>query len=96
VVLTEEDYRDEDVHDIMNQIEMGAKQSSKLHVKNYELFKIEDRQKAVTKAIENAQKGDVVLLTGKGHERSLCRGTKEYPWSEHEAVKKALKLKVTS
>ncbi|NTU51061.1 MAG: hypothetical protein HGA94_01300, partial [Candidatus Aminicenantes bacterium] len=34
------------------------------------------------------------LVTGKGHERSMCFGTTEYPWNEHEAVKQALRARL--
>ena len=44
-------------------------------------------------AIRLAQPGDVVGLFGKSHEKSMCFGKIEYPWSEHQAVIKALKLK---
>ena len=39
-----------------------------------------------------AKTGDVIGLFGKGHEKSMCFGKTEMPWSEHEAVKKALKI----
>ena len=39
-----------------------------------------------------AKKNDVVVLTGKAHEKSLCRSKTEYPWDEYEAVKKVLKI----
>ena len=45
---------------------------------------------------ELAKKGDTVLLTGKSHEQSMNYTGKEEPWSEHEAVEQALKLKVKS
>jgi len=31
------------------------------------------------------------VLTGKAHEKSLCRGKIEYPWDEKEAVEKIIK-----
>lgn len=37
-----------------------------------------------------AEPGDVVIITGKGHERSMCFGTTEVPWSDQEAVAVAL------
>ena len=52
-----------------------------------------DRQQAIEKAIEIAKPGDVVILTGKSHEKSLCRGKTEYPWSERQAIESALQLK---
>jgi len=59
------------------------------------LFVVEDRGKAIDFAInEIARKGDTLLVTGKGHEKSLCRGKTEEPWDEYEAVKKALFNKI--
>lgn len=53
---------------------------------------IPDRQEAINYAICNlAKKGDIVVVCGKGHEKSMCFGITEYPWSDQEAVKKALK-----
>ncbi len=85
VILTEEDYRDESITKIMNEIESGISKPANV-------LKIPDRQDAVNQAIKMAKKGDLVILTGKGHEKSLCRGKVEYPWSEHEAIRKALKI----
>ena len=82
LILTEEDYRTEDFEEICRQIARGIKN------KPYEVIK--DRQAAINRAIRMAKKGDVVLTTGKAHEKSLCRGKTEYPWDEFEAVNKAL------
>lgn len=105
IILTEEDYRTEDVHEIIEQIahgcmKAGAKEflpqdvtaAQKMKVPVF--FRIPNRTEAVNFAISKlAQKGDLVLLTGKAHETSLCRGTTEYPWSEHAAVMSALALR---
>ncbi|MBI4137499.1 UDP-N-acetylmuramoyl-L-alanyl-D-glutamate--2,6-diaminopimelate ligase [Candidatus Roizmanbacteria bacterium] len=85
-IITEEDYRTEDFDTIVAQIRSGMKRKQHVHVYKF-------RRDAINFATSIARRGDVVVLTGKGHEKSLCRGTTEYPWSEHEAVKKALKLK---
>jgi UDP-N-acetylmuramoyl-L-alanyl-D-glutamate--2,6-diaminopimelate ligase len=50
-----------------------------------------DRQKAINLAVAKAKPKDTVVLFGKGHEKSMCFGNEEKPWSEHQAVKKALK-----
>lgn len=84
IFITEEDYRTESLEKICQQIASGIKN------KNYQI--IPDRQQAINQAIKAAKKNDVVVITGKGHESSLCRGKKEYPWDEYEAVKKALKI----
>jgi UDP-N-acetylmuramoyl-L-alanyl-D-glutamate--2,6-diaminopimelate ligase len=37
-----------------------------------------------------ASPGDIVAITGKGHEKSMCFGTIETPWDDVAAVKRAL------
>lgn len=84
IIITEEDYRTEDVQVIMDQIASGIPVYKKVH-------KIPNRNDAIAFAFTLAQKGDTVMITGKGHERSLCRGTVESPWSDQDCVKKLLK-----
>lgn len=84
IVLTEEDYRIENIEAIMSEIEKGI--AGKVPV-----VRILNRQEAISYAINQAQSGDCVVTTGKAHEKSLCRGTIEHPWDEFEAVKQALK-----
>jgi UDP-N-acetylmuramoyl-L-alanyl-D-glutamate--2,6-diaminopimelate ligase len=83
IVLTEEDYRTENVEHIMNDIAAGIS-------KTIPLYRFPLRSDAISFALAGRVKGDVVILTGKGHERSLCRGAIEYPWSDQEEVKKIL------
>ena len=52
---------------------------------------IADRAVAIAFAVNLAQPGDLVIVTGKGHEQSMCFGTTEYPWSDHEALRDALR-----
>ncbi len=69
VVVTEEDDRDIDGMAILRQIAAGSEASGKKHGKD--LFLVHKREEAVKKAISVAKKGDVVLLLGKGHEKSI-------------------------
>lgn len=48
------------------------------------------REDAIDLAIKIAEDSDTVITLGKGHEQSLCFGTTEYPWSDFNAVKKAI------
>ncbi|MGB9707310.1 MAG: Mur ligase family protein [Microgenomates group bacterium] len=99
IILTEEDYRTEDINIIFNQIKKGIEKKGfsfkkpdelkENDKKNYTI--VINRQEAIDLAIKIVQKNDVVLLTGKSHEKSLCRGKIEYPWDEFTAVKKSLK-----
>ena len=54
---------------------------------------IENRQKAINEAVAMAKKGDVVVCTGKAHEKSLNRNGKEEPWDEFAAIRTALNLR---
>jgi UDP-N-acetylmuramoyl-L-alanyl-D-glutamate--2,6-diaminopimelate ligase len=88
IVLTSEDPRSEKIETIIQEIENGIDKTG-FNKKN--LFKIPDRQKAISKAIQLAKPGDIVLTTGKSHEPSMNYGNGEVPWSEHQAVEEALK-----
>ena len=92
-VLTAEDPRTEDVNKIIEQIAEGCRTNNGIEGKTF--FKIPDRQEAIIFAIQKlAKPNDIVVTCGKGHERSMCIGTTEYPWNEQEAVKKALKERI--
>ncbi|MFN8441550.1 MAG: hypothetical protein U0175_12300 [Caldilineaceae bacterium] len=39
---------------------------------------------AIQQAVNMAEAGDIVAAFGKGHERSMCFGTIEYPWSDQQ------------
>ena len=69
VIATEEDDRDIDGQEILEQIAEGAVRAGKRVGKD--LFLVHDREDAVQTAIDMARKGDVVLLLGKGHEKSI-------------------------
>jgi UDP-N-acetylmuramoyl-L-alanyl-D-glutamate--2,6-diaminopimelate ligase len=96
IILTEEDYRTENVNETMKQIEKGIIRKLKVKSEKLKVIKIPNRQEAINKAVALARTGDVVIITGKGHEKSLCRGKIEYPWDEYEAVGKALKFLITN
>ncbi len=71
VVVCEEDDRDMDGQEIMDQIAAGAEKAGKQREKN--LFLVHDRDKAIQFAVDRAQKGDTLLLLGKGHEKDILR-----------------------
>ena len=81
IVLTEEDYRTEDVNGIIDEIASGID-------KKKEVYRYPNRGDAIAFALSLAKSADTVIITGKGHEKSLCRATTEYPWSDQEEVKK--------
>lgn len=71
VVITEEDDRDMDGQEIMQQIAAGAEKAGKKLDKN--VFTVHDRAQAIEFALKRANKGDTVMLLGKGHEKDILR-----------------------
>jgi UDP-N-acetylmuramoyl-L-alanyl-D-glutamate--2,6-diaminopimelate ligase len=89
VVVTAEDPRTESLAAINAQIAEGLHKAKR--VRNRDYFVVDDRADAIDFAINRlAQANDIVMLCGKGHERSMCFGTTEYPWSDQDAARRAL------
>lgn len=87
IILTHEDTYTEDPKQIISEIESGLKEFS------YTNYLIEyDRREAIRKALALAKRGDVVILTGVGHQKSMNIAGKEVPWSEQKVVREMLKL----
>lgn len=84
IILTAEDPRGESVAKINSEIESGIKN------KKCQIVKIPNRKEAIQAAINMASKEDVVLITGKAHEKSMNYTDKEEPWNEYEVVKNAI------
>ena len=87
IILTSEDPRGEDINEIISEIESGIKNSKD------RVLKFKDRAEAIGQAIKMAKPGDLVLITGKGHERSMNLGKGEESWDEFEVVKKAIEAR---
>ena len=82
VVLTSDNPRTEDPEAILDDIEAGMPQAG--HEGRRE--RIEDRQAAIHRALEQAAPDDVIVLAGKGHETYQIRGTTKYPFDEKAIV----------
>lgn len=88
-VITDEDPRTENPMSIAKEVAKGCEKVGARKNKNY--FIVTDRTKAIQFAIGKlAQTGDIVGIFGKGHEKSMCYGKTEYPWSDQEAAKQAI------
>ncbi|MCR5612859.1 UDP-N-acetylmuramyl-tripeptide synthetase [Treponema sp.] len=88
VVLADEDPRGEDPAELLEGIAAGARKAGKKD--GIDLFIIPDRPTAIRKTFEMAQKGDIVLLLGKGHENSIIYKDHVMPYDEIAEAKKAL------
>jgi len=87
-IITSEDVRHESPETIATEILSGMSKT------NDHIDSIIDRQDAITRAVTMATQGDVIIITGKGHEKSMNIGKGEETWSDQEAVKRALKYKI--
>lgn len=89
VIITEDDSRDEDPEEIANSFIEGAVKAGKILDKD--LFKELDREKAIKLALETARPGDLVLILGKGHEKTILRADGPHDFEDIKVTKALLK-----
>ena len=89
VIITEDDSRDEDPEKIANAFIEGAEKQGKILGKD--LFKELDRKKAIGLALKLAKKGDLVLILGKGHEKTILRADGAHSFEDIKVVKSLLR-----
>lgn len=109
-IVTDEDPYDDDPLEIINDVAQAVRQTGPPRRSEAEaglprrragkrdpetLLIIPERGAAIKKAIDLAQTGDVVLITGKGSEQAMVvRGTL-VPWDDREMARKILKKRET-
>ncbi|MDM7461214.1 MAG: UDP-N-acetylmuramoyl-L-alanyl-D-glutamate--2,6-diaminopimelate ligase, partial [bacterium] len=89
VILTSDNPRTEDPQAILEQILAGVPDALRHKVALVEV----DRRRAIEYALHTAQRGELLLLAGKGHEPYQIIGTQKLPFSDIEAVKEAVGAK---
>ena len=89
VIVTDEDPRGEDPDVINDAIARGAEAAGRR--RDHDLLVIADRRAAIEAAFERARPGDIVLLAGKGHERSILGPDGPRPWAERAEAEAALR-----
>ncbi|WP_340695969.1 UDP-N-acetylmuramoyl-L-alanyl-D-glutamate--2,6-diaminopimelate ligase [Hydrogenobacter thermophilus] len=87
LVITSDNPRDEEPMDIIKDICIGIKDTSKVIVE-------EDRKKAINIALSLAKPGDIVLVAGKGHEDYQEIKGVRYPFKDSEVIKEALSVRL--
>jgi UDP-N-acetylmuramoyl-L-alanyl-D-glutamate--2,6-diaminopimelate ligase len=88
VVLTDEDPRTEDRESILDEIAVGAEEAGCR--RGRDLLLIPDRPEAIRRAFAAARPGDVVLLAGKGHEKTIEMAGGDVAWDEALEARRAL------
>ena len=88
-IICEDDSRDEDPMAIAKMFLVGCERAGK--VLDKDVFIEIDRKKAIEKAVSMAKKGDIVLVLGKGHEKTILRNDGEHPFEDLVETEKAIK-----
>ena len=89
IIITDEENYTEDATQIREEIISGiSKKNNKLPANIQE---IPDRKEAIRKALQIAGKGDIVLITGLGHEVYRVINGEKTPWNDTEIVQKITK-----
>ncbi|RAO98484.1 UDP-N-acetylmuramyl peptide synthase [Petrotoga sp. 9PW.55.5.1] len=88
IVLTNDDPKDEDPEKIIEEVSKGIN-------KNKHFIVILDRETAIDTALRFANKGDIVIIAGRGHEKyQLFSHGRKIPFDDFEVTKKLIeKLK---
>ncbi|MGB7335144.1 MAG: UDP-N-acetylmuramoyl-L-alanyl-D-glutamate--2,6-diaminopimelate ligase [Salaquimonas sp.] len=80
VIVTDDNPRTEEPAAIRKQILKAAPKA----------IEIGDRREAIMKAVASLQKGDCLVVAGKGHEVGQTVGAVTHPFSDHEVMRDAL------
>lgn len=81
VYVTDDNPRTENAASIRAQIMAAAKGAEE----------VDNRAAAILKATQSLRAGDVLLVAGKGHEQGQIIGKEKRPFSDHDAVRSALR-----
>jgi UDP-N-acetylmuramoyl-L-alanyl-D-glutamate--2,6-diaminopimelate ligase len=95
VIATDEDPYDDEPMSLIQRVATGAQNHGKELDKD--LFVKVSRLDGITKAIDLAQTGDIVLITGKGSEGTMAVANgKKIPWDDREVARAAIQNKIKS
>lgn len=83
-IITSDNPRTEEPETILREIEEGMKRTKG------EYITILDRTEAIKHAINMANKHDIIVLAGKGHETYHIIGEEKFPYDEREVIKELM------
>ncbi|HZR24204.1 MAG TPA: cyanophycin synthetase, partial [Vicinamibacterales bacterium] len=89
IVITSDNPRSEDPNRIIEEIQRGITADTKKDA-GQRILTIADRRAAITRAVELARPGDLVLIAGKGHEKYQVIGDKTLPFDDVAVARDAL------
>ncbi len=85
IYLTDDNPRFENPKKIRKEIKKGIKEKK--------IYEISDRAKAITQAIKNLNTGDILLIAGKGHEKTQDFGNRSIFFSDKKIILNAIRVK---
>jgi UDP-N-acetylmuramoyl-L-alanyl-D-glutamate--2,6-diaminopimelate ligase len=88
VVVTSDNPRTEDPERILADIEAGLRENE---VSSHRFILLEDRRRAIQKAVEMASTDDVVLIAGKGHETYQIIGKQTLDFDDRLVAEEAIR-----
>ncbi len=100
IIVTSDNPRTEKPDDIIKDIVAGftsrfsVSTSIEHPVSSIEIVIEPDRKKAIRLAIESAEKDDIVLIAGKGHETYQIIGKQKFDFSDKQIAQKCLKKRI--
>jgi len=93
-VLTEEDPRSEPPEQIVAEIAEAMVAGGSREEVDFE--RVGDRRTAIARSLELAKPGDLVLLAGKGHERSIERADGPHEWDDRAVAREEIARRFSS
>ena len=85
IYLTDDNPRFENPIKIRNEIKKG--------IKNQKIYEVSSREKAISRAINQLKTGEILLVAGKGHEKTQDFGFKKIFHSDKKTILSAIKVK---
>jgi UDP-N-acetylmuramoyl-L-alanyl-D-glutamate--2,6-diaminopimelate ligase len=86
IILTNEDPYFEDPWQIIDEVAAGIKNKKK----DKTFWRIMDRREAIKKALALAEKGDIIIVTGKGAEETMAVREERIPWNDKKVIQEEL------
>ena len=81
IIITSDNPRSEDPEQIVDEIAQGIPATS-------QVTRLVNREEAIAHALKEANKNDIILIAGKGHEAYQQIGAVKYEFSDQEVVKR--------
>ncbi|MCC7202698.1 MAG: UDP-N-acetylmuramoyl-L-alanyl-D-glutamate--2,6-diaminopimelate ligase [Nitrospirae bacterium] len=95
VIVTSDNPRSEDPEKIIEEVVSGITEAiARDKARAAEYITLPDRRQAIEEAVRIAEKGDLVIIAGKGHEDYQITGRERLHFDDREEVKRAVSVRL--